>query len=70
MNNNGSEIAKQAVSQLVETSFADVIWQQLVDQINKPMGISEYKLTQSLPEALQNSLPSVAELEQLGGEHE
>ena len=57
MKNNQSAIAKQAVSQLVA-------------QINKPMGISEYKLTQSLPEALQNSLPSVAELEQLGGEHE
>lgn len=47
-----------------------VIGQQLVAQINKPIGISEYKLTQSLPEALQNSLPSVAELEQLGGDHE
>jgi predicted nuclease of restriction endonuclease-like (RecB) superfamily len=47
-----------------------VVAKYALSDINKPMGISEYKLTQSLPEALQSSLPSVVELEQLGGEHE
>jgi predicted nuclease of restriction endonuclease-like (RecB) superfamily len=47
-----------------------VVAEYALSDINKPMGISEYKLTQSLPEALQSSLPSVAELELLGGEHE
>lgn len=47
-----------------------VVAEYVLSDINKPMGISEYKLTQSLPEALQNSLPSVAELALLGGDHE
>jgi predicted nuclease of restriction endonuclease-like (RecB) superfamily len=47
-----------------------VVAEYALSDINKPMGISEYKLTQSLPEALQSSLPSVAELELLGGDHE
>jgi predicted nuclease of restriction endonuclease-like (RecB) superfamily len=47
-----------------------VVAEYALSDINKPMGISEYKLTQSLPQALQSSLPSVAELELLGGDHE
>ena len=47
-----------------------VVAEYALSDINKPMGISEYKFTQSLPEGLQSSLPSVAELELLGGEHE
>lgn len=31
--------------------------------INKPMGISEYKLTQSIPENIKSKLPSIEELE-------
>ena len=34
-----------------------------LSDIHKPMGVSEYQLTQSLPENLQASLPSIAELE-------
>lgn len=30
---------------------------------NKPIGISEFRLTETLPAALQGSLPTVAELE-------
>lgn len=37
--------------------------------INKPMGVSEYQLTESLPENLKGSLPSIKEIEaELGGE--
>lgn len=37
--------------------------------IQKPMGVSEYQLTQSLPDNLQSALPSIEDLEnQLGGE--
>ncbi|BEG76046.1 Putative nuclease YhcG [Achromobacter xylosoxidans] len=37
----------------------------------QPMGIAEYKLLESLPEELQTSLPSIAQIErELGGEHE
>ena len=34
-----------------------------LSDINKPIGVSEYQLTQSLPEALKPSLPSIAEIE-------
>lgn len=40
-----------------------------LSDIQKPIGVSEYQLTQSLPENLQSQLPSVEEIEQeLGGE--
>lgn len=38
--------------------------------INNPMGVSQYQLTQALPDELQGNLPSIALLEQLGAEHE
>jgi hypothetical protein len=31
--------------------------------ITKPIGVAEYRLTQQLPQELQNQLPSVADLE-------
>lgn len=34
-----------------------------VSDIQKPMGIAEYQLTQSLPENLQSNLPSIEEIE-------
>jgi hypothetical protein len=32
-------------------------------EINKPIGISEYRLAENLPEKLQGSLPTIEELE-------
>jgi predicted nuclease of restriction endonuclease-like (RecB) superfamily len=34
-----------------------------LSDINKPIGVSEYHLTQSLPEELKSSLPTIAEIE-------
>ena len=34
-----------------------------LSDIHKPIGVSEYKLTQSLPDDLQTSLPTVEEIE-------
>ncbi|HQM86192.1 MAG TPA: PDDEXK nuclease domain-containing protein [bacterium] len=34
-----------------------------LSDINKPIGVSEYKLTQQLPESLKNELPSIKEIE-------
>jgi hypothetical protein len=34
-----------------------------LSDINKPIGVSEYKLTQSLPDNLKPSLPSIEEIE-------
>ncbi len=40
-----------------------------LSDIHKPIGVSEYQITQRLPEALKSSLPTVEELEaELGGE--
>ncbi len=39
---------------VVEYSLSDV---------HKPIGVSEYQITQSLPEELKSSLPSVEEIE-------
>jgi predicted nuclease of restriction endonuclease-like (RecB) superfamily len=40
-----------------------------LSDIHKPIGISEYQLTQSLPENLKSSLPSIEEIEaEFGGE--
>ena len=38
--------------------------------INKPMGISEYKLTNSIPEEFKTKLPSIEELENKLAENE
>lgn len=40
----------------IETEFA-------LRDINKPMGVSEFTLTEILPEELKGSLPTVAEIE-------
>jgi hypothetical protein len=31
--------------------------------MTKPIGVSEYKLTEAIPDELRNSLPSIEELE-------
>ncbi len=40
-----------------------VVAEYALRDINKPMGISEYKLTEAIPENLKGSLPSIEELE-------
>ena len=45
-----------------------VVAEYALSDIQKPIGVSEYQLTQSLPEELQSQLPSIEEIEQgLGG---
>ncbi|HOB71764.1 MAG TPA: DUF1016 domain-containing protein, partial [bacterium] len=45
--------------------FIDLLFYhaRLHSDIHKPMGVSEYQLTQSLPENLKGSLPSIEEIE-------
>lgn len=40
-----------------------VIAEYALSNINQPIGVSEYQLTQALPENLQSSLPSIEEIE-------
>ena len=41
-----------------------VVVEYALSDIHKPMGVSEYQLTRSLPESLKGSLPSIEEIEQ------
>lgn len=46
-----------------------VIVEYALSDIHKPMGVSEYELTQSLPDNLKSSLPTIEEIEaELSGE--
>jgi hypothetical protein len=48
-----------------------IVAEYALRDINQPIGISEYRLAESLPEKLQGSLPTIEELEtELGGEIE
>lgn len=48
-----------------------VVAEYALSDINKPIGVSEYALTQSLPDNLKGSLPSIEEIEQeIGGADE
>jgi hypothetical protein len=38
--------------------------------VNKPIGISEYKLTRALPDELKSSLPTIEEIEEEHGKTE
>lgn len=40
-----------------------IVAEYALSDINKPMGVSEYQLTQSLPDNLKSSLPSIEEIE-------
>jgi hypothetical protein len=45
-----------------------VVAEYALKNINKAIGVSEYQLTQSLPEELKSSLPTIDEIErELGG---
>lgn len=59
-------IGQQLVSQ-IPWGHNILIVQRLRD-LNKPIGVSEYQITQNLPEQLRNSLPSIEQFEaELGG---
>jgi len=40
-----------------------VVVEYALSDISKPMGVSEYQLTQSLPDELKSSLPSIEAIE-------
>jgi len=41
-----------------------VVAEYALRNINQPIGVAEYQLTESLPEDLQSSLPSIEAIEQ------
>lgn len=58
------------VGLLLCTSRNKVVAEYALKNIEKPIGISEYKLTKSLPGKLKNTMPSVKEIETELNEHE
>ncbi len=53
---------------LICKSKKDTVVEYALRNINKPIGVSEYIITQNLPEELKSSLPSIEEIEaELGG---
>jgi len=56
---------------LICKSKKDTVVEYALRNINKPIGVSEYTITQNLPEELKSSLPSIEEIEaELGGSNE
>jgi YhcG PDDEXK nuclease domain len=48
---------------LICKSKNDVVVEYTLRDIHKPIGVSEYMITQNLPDELKSSLPSVEEIE-------
>ena len=54
--------------QVVAQSKNNTIVEYSLKDINKPLGISEYKLTKLIPDDFKSSLPSIEDIEaELGG---
>ncbi|MGB6129942.1 MAG: PDDEXK nuclease domain-containing protein [Psychrilyobacter sp.] len=57
------DIDKPTIGILICKSKNDMVVEYALKDINKPMGISEYQLTQNLPKEFKSSLPSIEEIE-------
>ena len=55
---------KPSIGILLCKSKNKVIAEYALKSINKPIGVSEYTLTQAIPEHIKTSLPSIEEIEQ------
>ena len=51
------------VGMLICKSKSKLVVEYALSDIRKPIGVSEYKLTQSLPRSIKSSLPSIKEIE-------
>jgi predicted nuclease of restriction endonuclease-like (RecB) superfamily len=56
-------IDKPTIGILICKSKNNMVVEYSLKDVNKPIGISEYKLTQQLPKELKSSLPSIEEIE-------
>ena len=58
-----TEMDSPTIGILICKSKNDTVVEYTLKDINKPIGVSEYVITQSLPDELKSSLPSIEELE-------
>ena len=59
-----SEEDNATIGILICKSKDDLIVEYVLKDIHKPMGVSEYRLTNELPESIKSSLPTIEQLEE------
>lgn len=64
-----AEKSQQAVGQIEQRGIFHIVAEYALSDINKPIGVSEYRLTESIPDTFKGSLPTIEQIEaELGGE--
>ena len=58
-----TEFDQPTIGILICKSKSDVVVEYSLKDLNKPIGVSEYQITQNLPERLRSSLPSIEQIE-------
>jgi len=65
----GAEKSQQVVDQIKQRWISCIVAEYALSDINKPIGVSEYRLTESIPDTFKGSLPTIEQIEaELGGE--
>ncbi len=63
------ESDEPTIGLLLCKSHDKLVVEYALSDVNKPIGVSEYQMTQSLPEEFKSSLPTVEEIEaEFGGD--
>lgn len=65
-----SDLDNPTIGILICKSKSDIVVEYSLRDVSKPIGVSEYQITQSLPEGLRGELPSIEEIEAELGEWE
>ena len=65
-----TEVDQPTIGILICKSKSDIKVEYALRDLNKPIGVSEYFITQNLPEQFKSSLPSIEEIEAELGGHE
>lgn len=58
-----TEFDQPTIGILICKSKSDVVVEYSLKELNRPIGVSEYQITQTLPEQLRSSLPSIEQIE-------
>ena len=58
-----SELDQPTIGILICKSKSDIVVEYSLKDLNRPIGVSEYQITQNLPEQLRSSLPSIEQIE-------
>jgi hypothetical protein len=57
------QIEHRSISHIIELKAVDFKPESALTNINKPIGVSEYCLTESNPDTFKGSLPTIAQIE-------